>query len=117
MKDRYLEKTVASTFGSQPMDLPVRPYLAQPPKPPYPYANIHPSHWNIDGKKKGGKLGEENWINKPLREQGRPQPCKRIQFFSDGNLSACMHLLNTYFLCKKSYYEYEYDWIKVSVIG
>lgn len=52
MKDGYLEKTVASTFGSQPMDLPVRPYLAQPPKPPYPYANIHPSHWNIDGKKK-----------------------------------------------------------------
>ena len=52
MEDGYLEKTVASTFGSQPLDLPMRPYLAQPQKLPYPHANMHPSHWNNDGKTK-----------------------------------------------------------------
>ena len=39
-------------------------YLAQPQKPPNPHANIHPSHWNIDGKTKatcwGKKTGSIN---------------------------------------------------------
>ena len=37
----------------------MRSYLAQPQKPPNPHANIHPSHWNIDGKTKATGWGKK----------------------------------------------------------
>lgn len=46
-------------------------------------------------------LGQENWINKPLREQGQRQPWKRIQFLSDGTLFASMLLFNIHFYANK----------------
>lgn len=100
MEDGYLEKTVASTFGNQPLDLPMRPYLAQPEKTTIPARKHAPVTLNYRWENKGDRLGKENWINKPLREQGRRQPCKRIQFFSNGTLFASMLLFNIHFLCK-----------------
>lgn len=49
---------------------------------------------------KGDRLGQENWINKPLREQGQRQPWKRIQFSSHSTLFASMLLFNIHFLPK-----------------
>ena len=37
----------------------MRSHLTQPQKQPNPHANIHPSHWNIDGKTKATGWGKK----------------------------------------------------------